>query len=883
MAQRPWTFRYGWVRRLVAAPTLLAFMSSTLAPGMAWAEESRAPEPVVEDWSATEGLELKAEELSEKDREAPIDAIDRASPEATPQGKPGTTGSEPPGAARADGSGKADTQEPTISPQALPTGGDKSGVTSQAISMPKGSGTVQGMGESFSAQLSTGIATFSVPFAIPTARGGAQASLGLSYSSSGGAGLAGMGWDVGVPFIARQTDRGLPKYEDKATWHAEQDRFVFNGGQELVPICDVTPARECARALPNEVMPPWSAGYQYFRPRVEGSFLRFFWSPNHQTWRVQDKSGVTMELGVPLDGSGSTAGLVQNPDKPSEIYKWNLVRQYDTYGNANPASGNPTPNNVVVYRYAQDGGNAYLSDIFHTSPASEPWTTEVSLFAHHVRLVYEDRTDPTESYRSGWKLEQRLRLSGVDVTSKTFAGNPEDPRRQVRRYHLKYAPSFHQSFLESVQVEGRCAGSETAAFAEDEDSQLLPETTGCETLPPMTFGYGHVTPRKVDGSPGTADLAGFEGFDERLIQISNSPDHSIDEGLSDLFDINSDGLPDVLVTAPGTYNDDHAVFFNGSAGAKNKFGGATHLGIQGVLGANSNTIKLSNANVVPLDLDGDGRINLLHMPAVKTYAIYSPEIVSGKWKWVGRTVTTASGLNPKIDFGKDTLEKRVVDVNFDGLVDLVESTGTEFHTFFALGRYADGDGQFGEGSWSTAASANLSNNPEATCVPWSSTPVRFSDNDIQLAEMNGDGIPDIVRIRRGDIRYWPGRGNGVWGTGKRDDCPAGTFSSNRYVTMSTSPYYSDVEGTSLRVDDVNGDGLDDLVQVRYDAVDVWLNVDGKGWTEDRHVIEGTPPSASYANRVRLVDVNGSGTRDILWGSAEAYQYIDLAGGLAPAS
>ncbi len=131
--------------------------------------------------------------------------------------------------------GSAAQTGPAVSPEALPTGADKSGVTSKAISVPKGSGSIKGMGESFSAQLSTGIATFSVPFALPAARGGAQPSLGLSYSSSGGYGAAGVGWSVGVPFIARQTDRGVPKYQDQADWNGEQDRFVFNGGQELVP------------------------------------------------------------------------------------------------------------------------------------------------------------------------------------------------------------------------------------------------------------------------------------------------------------------------------------------------------------------------------------------------------------------------------------------------------------------------------------------------------------------------------------------------------------------------------------------------------------------------------------------------------------------------
>ena len=213
-----------------------------------------------------------------------------------------------------------------------------------------------------------------MPFALPHARGGAQPSLGLSYSSSGGFGLAGVGWDVGVPFIARQTDRGLPSYVDGSGFDPNQDRFVFNGGQELVPICVVTGAElACAGALPGEAMPSWSAGAQYFRARVEGSFLRFFWSSDHKTWRVQDKSGITMELGVPLDGSGDTTALDVNPQDANQIYRWHLVRQYDTYGeNVNPGGPliAPSVNNVVVYKYLQDGGMAYLSDIYDTSPAS---------------------------------------------------------------------------------------------------------------------------------------------------------------------------------------------------------------------------------------------------------------------------------------------------------------------------------------------------------------------------------------------------------------------------------------------------------------------------------------------------------------------------------
>ena len=57
--------------------------------------------------------------------------------------------------------------------------------------------------------------------------------------------------------------------------------------------------------------------------------------------------------------------------------------------------------------------------------------------------------------------------------------------------------------------------------------------------------------------------------------------------------------------------------------------------------------------------------------------------------------------------------------------------------------------------------------------------------------------------------------------------------------MDAEPAVLGLSGDSLRLDDVNGDGLADLVQVRFTDVDVWLNVDGTSWTK-RHVIADTP-------------------------------------------
>jgi RHS repeat-associated protein len=867
-------------KRAVSAITLFCFTLTTLSPSLAWAAQARDEDVTLARSRVVDEVSAKDLAIEEPGRDRAATAVEDARDAAVRRDaiKPSkdelkdavTSGVEQ----RPDGNAVVNTSTAQVT--ALPTGGDKSGVTSQSISVPKGAGTIQGMGESFSAQLSTGIATFTVPFSLPAARGGAQPSLGLSYSSSSGAGLAGMGWSVGVPYIARQTDRGLPTYDDQADWHPNQDRFVFNGGQELVPICLVGAGGACTGKLTGEVMPTWAAGYQYFRPRVEGSFLRFFWSGDHRTWRVEDKSGVTMELGVALDGRGDQSGLEVDPNSSKRIFRWHLARQYDTYGASNPLTSlNPAPYNVVVYKYLSDGGQAYLSDIYDTTPPTAPAdTATLGAFAHHTHLEYESRTDPTETYHSGWRIQQNLRLKRVDVTSKTFYGRAAE-RQLVRRYHLEYDGRFHTSYLSSVQVEGRCAAAEGGSGAKLEAGGLI-GSTQCEKLPPMTFDYQHVSGFTTAGSAVQSQLDGYEPFDARIQQVGGDPPHSIDEELSDFFDTNADGLPDLLVTAPGVYGNDYGVFRNSDGGTRDTFGNVRKLGVVGVLGANSGTIKLSNANVMPLDLDADGIVDLVHMPKVKTYSVYH---FLGD-KLVGTAIDVANQQNPKVDLGKDAAETKIADVNFDGLVDVVVSTGTEFQTFLSLGRLPKGYAQFGHGNWATSTAANISNDPVRKCVPYSGTPVRFSDSDIQLADMNGDGIQDIVRLRRGDLRYWPGRGNGFWGTGKLDDCPAGSFGDKRYLTMDSAPYYSDIEGTSLRLDDVNGDGLDDLVQVRFDAVDVWLNVDGRGWTQ-RYIIDGTVPSPSFANRVRLMDINGSGTRDIVWGNGKKYEYLDLAGGKRP--
>lgn len=92
--------------------------------------------------------------------------------------------------------------------------GTDSRAEGSAIALPKGGGAVSGLGESFSPDFFTGTGNFSVPVAVPAGRLGLQPQLPLGYSTGTGDGPFGLGWQLSVPGVSRETSRGVPRYVD---------------------------------------------------------------------------------------------------------------------------------------------------------------------------------------------------------------------------------------------------------------------------------------------------------------------------------------------------------------------------------------------------------------------------------------------------------------------------------------------------------------------------------------------------------------------------------------------------------------------------------------------------------------------------------------------
>jgi hypothetical protein len=148
----------------------------------------------------------------------------------------------------------------------------------------------------------------------------------------------------------------------------------------------------------------------------------------------------------------------------------------------------------------------------------------------------------------------------------------------------------------------------------------------------------------------------------------------------------------------------------------------------------------------------------------------------------------------------------------------------------------------------------------------------FSDSteSIFLADMVGDGLTDLVRIRNGEVCYWPNLGYGCFGA---------------KVTMDGSPLFDrpDIfDGRRIRLADIDWTGTTDIVYLAGNSVHLYFNQSGSGWGAAR-VLDHFP-TIDRLSSVVVVNLLGNGTACLVWSSTlpgsptQQLRYIDLMGG-----
>lgn len=284
----------------------------------------------------------------------------------------------------------------------------------QPVGALKGSFSVGGDGSS----------TYSIPIDLPKGTAGMEPKISLSYSSSGGNGVAGLGWGInGFQKITRGPKSASKEGGYDPVDFDADDRF-FLDGERLICVSGA-----------------YGADGSEYRTEID-SFARITAIGNGPlSWKVETKAGLIVHL-------GTTAESRQQIQKG--MLSWGVSRVLDTLGN------------YYDVEYARDPVGGQPFDFINDRISAVHYTGNVAqgLVPYaHVYFDYEERPDASKAYTTHAGYSVTKRLSKIRVAT----GN-----------HTNHSYVF--GYTSSYQT-GRSLLSSVAKLAEDDPRKAIPATT----------------------------------------------------------------------------------------------------------------------------------------------------------------------------------------------------------------------------------------------------------------------------------------------------------------------------------------------------------------------------------------------------------------------
>ena len=300
-----------------------------------------------------------------------------------------------------------------------PSGSGKQRISLPPISPPKGGGAVRGLGETFESQEFTGSAGFSIAIPAPYAREVAP-DLSLTYSSSGGNGVFGVGAQVPLASIARQTSNGIPRYDDS-------DIFVLADQGELVPalIWDQAAGKWIADRR-TEHIDLVTYDVVVYRVRDQAPLAgieRWTRRDNGEAyWRVLGRDNILQTFGRTAESR------IFDPARPNRVFQWLLDESQDPMGNRIVYFYKPEDSAKVSRSGSEAGGdhsaNRYLSRIEYGNyfaGGEEHFAFRIVFDYGEFSLAHPDdpggtwepRPDPFSTYRSGFEIRTLRRCANI--------------------------------------------------------------------------------------------------------------------------------------------------------------------------------------------------------------------------------------------------------------------------------------------------------------------------------------------------------------------------------------------------------------------------------------------------------------------------------------
>jgi hypothetical protein len=657
----------------------------------------------------------------------------------------------------------------------------------------------------------TGTGALSVPIAAPDGRAGFRPDLTLGYDSGAGNGPFGLGWQLAIPSVRRKTDRGLPQYRD------DVDVYIVSGSEDLVPL--LVDSGGLWSAEVNEVAGERVASY---RPRVEGSFARVqkhtVLATGEVYWTATTRGNVTSVFGR------SVSARVADPADARRVFEWKLEQTSDDRGN------------VVSYQYKLEDGQNVAPGVWEASrrdgraPVTQSYPKRVlygnvnpgdaSTGVFEVVFDYgeHDLVAPTPDETAPW-------VARSDAFSSYRA------RFEVRTHRLCRRVLVFHRFAELGATPCLVRSTELT-FSESPIATTVTSVTQrgwmraadgsytTRTLPQLDLQYSAAVLHDTAQSFDAASLAGVP-----LGALGRT---------HDWVDLDGEGIPGLLL------RDGRAFYY------KRNLGAATLAPPQALA-----TTPAADGTGHLADIDADGAKELVTFD--RPLAGYQDRTDDG---WAG--FQPFRGL-PDVDLTDSNV--RFVDLTGDGLEDVFLATDSGYVLYPSLGK---------DGYAPPRRTRRSSDDDRA--------PSFFFDDGTQsvfLADMSGDGLLDLVRIRQGSVVYWPNLGYGRFGA---------------KIVMGSAPRFDAqdlFDPRRIRLADVDGSGTTDILYFGTRGAVVWMNQSGNSFAPPVTLRGLAPALFDDQTNIAVVDVMGSGTPCIVLSSAlpgsesAPVLYVDLMGGVKP--
>jgi RHS repeat-associated protein len=654
---------------------------------------------------------------------------------------------------------------------------------------------------------------------------------------------------MSIPAVTRKTDKGLPRYREAE----ESDVFILSDAEDLVPVLGPGGSR-----LEDTITAPGYTIHRY-RPRIEGLFARIErWtrqSDDDVHWRSISRDNVLTIYGKDQDSR------IADPADARRVFAWLLCETRDDKGNA------------ILYEYKpEDGAGVDLmrahernrGDRDDPRRKANRYLKRVR-YGNRVPLLDEDDAGRRPRFltdaqiqNAGWMFEVVFDYGEHDADAPTpdDAGpwtHRDDPFSSYRAGFEVRTGRLCQRVLMFHHFDGE-AGVGNGCLVRSTDFTYSYEQNPADARNPVYTFLLAVTQtgyKRHDGGYLRRSLPPVEfEYTRPIVQdtvqdvdaesLENLP-IGLDGAAYQWTDLHGEGIPGILTEQGGEWY------------YKRNLSPISERPVQLApteLVASKANLALAGGQAQFMDLAGDGQPDLVVLDDPMP-GLYEHDGDEG-WQPFRPFV---SRLN------RDTRDPNLkfVDVDGDGHADVLITDDDAFVWHPSLAEEGFGPAR--------RVRQGLDEEKGPRLV--------FADGteSIHLADISGDGLTDLVRIRNGEVCYWPNLGYGRFGP---------------KVTTDNAPWFDNPDQFAhqrVRLADIDGTGTTDIIYLHRDGVRLYFNQSGNGWSAAQGL--RVFPRVDDLAAIIPTDLLGNGTACLVWSSPlpgdsrRQMRYVDLMGGQKP--